>query len=51
MTAYTLYYYIPWPDSQSWFEKIDLIRDGYVVPWIDSSVFVDKDIIDNRNGL
>ena len=50
MTAYTLYYYIPWPDSQYWMDREDLQDTPYVVV-SDDSCFVDKDVVDNRNGL
>lgn len=58
MSEYSLYYFIPWPDSQQWVEKTDLKEDGYVVEAACElfgdympACFVYKDIVDNRNGL
>jgi len=56
--CYSLYYFIPWPDSQKWVENTDLKEDGYVVETACElfgtyapACFVDKDVIDNANGL
>ena len=51
MSPYTLYYYIPWPDSQVWMGEDYLKEQGYVIGSDDNSCFVDKDVADNRNGL
>ena len=52
MKCYTLYYLVSFPDSQIWMEKEGLVETGYVIPIEDTtSCFVDKDVIDNANGL
>lgn len=51
MSAYTLYYYIPFPESQYWLDQTLLVRNQYVIPTEEAGCFVDKDIVDNKNGL
>ena len=48
---YTLYYYIPWPDSQKWLEQSDPIEDGLIIPSEDQSCFVEKNLYEYVNGL
>ena len=55
MKPYTLYYYIPEPDSLVWRGECSLREQGYVIDadYDDGtySCFVDKDVMDNYNGL
>ena len=44
---YSLYYYIPWPDSQKWLAMEQQIDDGdIIVPIDEPNVFVSKDLYD-----
>lgn len=45
---YTLYYFIPWPDSQKWLDCKEQIEDGDIVP-VDNNVFVAKDLYEYVN--
>jgi len=53
MKDYTLYYYIPWPDSQNWLEQKQAIEDGDIVidARFQNSCFVAKNLYDYINGL
>lgn len=47
----TLYYYIPWPDSQPWLDKTQQIEDGDIYVVDDVAVMVAKDLYDYVHGL
>ena len=47
---YPLYYYIEWPKSQEWLDKVDEYGD-FIVPTENNAVFVDKVIFETEYGL
>ena len=51
MRAYTLYYFVPYPESEKYMDDDMLRENEYVLCTEEGFVFVDKDVVDNRNGL
>ena len=53
MKDYSLYYYIPWPDSQKWLDRENAIEQGYIIlaDTDELSCFVDEFLFKQENGL